>query len=151
MKKRRDTEEELKAKVAKAPLWIKKLAEALFHERDAARRELAKHYEEQKPTAIYVEIYDTGGSRKQYVQSNRVTIEHAGIELEVRAKEDSDAIELRYGRPESLTAGGIGIYPSHNGCFELRAVENTSEWDVIIAKHQAANKKKPKEAKHEKR
>lgn len=129
MKRRRDTEEQIKAKVAKAPLWIKKLAEQLFHERDAARKELAEHYEQQKPTPIYVEIYDTTGSRKQYIQSDRVTIEHAGIEMEVFTR-DEHSIEIRYGRPESLTSGGIGIYPSSGNAISLKAPEHLSDYEL---------------------
>jgi hypothetical protein len=126
--KKRLTEEQLRAKIAKAPLWIQDVANAALQERDEARAELTKHYETQKPSPVYVERYDAEhGKRKTFIDTDRVTIEYAGIELDIALNEygnrDGKGIELRFCRA-GMMHGQVAVVPTFSNVIELRLPEN---------------------------
>lgn len=129
MKKSRMTDEQLRAKLKKCPLWIQDLANEALRDRDQACAELASHYAEQKPTPFFEEHFKVGGSTRQYFNARRMCVEHAGILLEIQVDDhggrDGKAITLRFNRPGHLGTGTeIGLLPRMSGEFELRAVEN---------------------------
>jgi len=123
------TEEQLKAKIAKSPLWIKKLASQLLAERDDAKAAMERHFKSLKPTPVYIDELSPEGHRKTktYIDTDKVTIEYAGIELEINlntyGNRDGKGIELRFSRIGSLSAR-VAIVPQFNNVIELRLPEN---------------------------
>ena len=93
------------AKLAKLPVWAQDYINNLQRERVVAIRALNDYCDSQKPSEIYCEEYESTGEnqgpslKRAYVQSSKITIEHAGIKLNVYANE-ADCIRLQWGSSE---------------------------------------------------
>ena len=104
--------------IAKLPKWAQDRIRTLERERLEALRALNNHVDNQKPSQIYWEEYlstgegtgwtgGTGPSVKRfYVQTNRVVVECAGVQLQVDCHEATsmhdDGIELKWSDPTGL-------------------------------------------------
>ena len=126
------------------------MAKACFRERDEAKRELADYLQSQTPSPFFIEKYEVGGSHKHYIQTQKMTVQHAGVELEINLMannmRDGDGIELSYGRPDGpFVHDGIAIVPRHHNCIELRTPENMIDKRLLKpTKNERASKDAPK-------
>lgn len=128
MKKNRETEAEIRKRVAKAPLWIQDLAKTLFKERDEAREELAEHKNSQKPSPFYVRNYGRGdGPERFFIQTNgSIHVEHAGIVVEVsvgRSGWDANSVHVRF---DAVPSGvqDVVLIPLSSNCIDIRAAQH---------------------------
>lgn len=101
--------------IAKLPQWAQELIKYQAMERDTAIRALNDHLDAQTPSKIYWEEYLSTGegekrnpgvgptSKRFYVQTNRLDIEHAGILLRVSCHDGDSmhdrAIDLQWSVP----------------------------------------------------
>lgn len=128
MKKNRETEAEIRARVAKAPLWIQDLAETLFKQRDEARAELAEHKNNTKPSPFYVRNYGGGdGPERCFIQTKgSINVEHAGISVEVsvgRSGWDANSVHVRF---DAVPSGvqDVVVIPLASNCIDIRAAQH---------------------------
>lgn len=134
MAKKRMTDAELRAKIAKCPVWMQDIANAALAERDSARKQLedfGKTKNAEKPTPFYVETYTFVGNKhetvKTYIDTDEIKVVHAGVELEIRTRanntRDGKGIELSYSREDQML-GEIAMVAKHYNALELRLPEN---------------------------
>lgn len=89
----------------KLPKWAQDHIKTLQRERDVALRELNEWTDGQTPSGMYIdEMVCTGEEqgpsvKRRYIQSNRVTVEHAGVMVEVWSHNEGH-IAIRWGRDD---------------------------------------------------
>jgi len=115
------------SKIAKLPVWARNYIRDVERERDVCLRQLNAFCESQKQSPIYYEeLVCTGeksgpSTKRAYVQSRRITIEHAGVTL--NAYVDKNRLRLRWGAP-SHGAGEIAMIPDSYHSASLVSKEN---------------------------
>jgi hypothetical protein len=124
--KKRLSDADLRAKIARLPLWIQDVANAALRERDEMKEKMERQFERQKPTPFYVAEYGTGGTLKTYIDTNSIHVEHAGIQLEAsvgRSGRGEDCISLRF---DAIPHGiqDVVIIPLSSNAIEFRAAEH---------------------------
>lgn len=96
-----------------------------------AQSELDKKIKAQKPTPVFIQKFEPTGATRTYIDTDRITIEYAGIELDINlntyGNRDGKGIELRFNRVGMMSSGEIAIIPKHSGCVELKTPENLKE------------------------
>ena len=103
--------------IAKLPKWAQEHITNLARERETAIRALNDHVDSQTPSQIYWEDYLSTGegttgsgvgptNKRFYVQTNRIVVECAGVQLYVHCHENvpmhHDGIEIKWGDPTGL-------------------------------------------------
>jgi glycine cleavage system pyridoxal-binding protein P len=134
MARKRLTDADLRAKIAKCPAWMQEIANAALAERDHALKQLADFGKKQnasKRTPFFVETYTFASGKhetvKTYIDTDEIKVVHCGVELEIRTRanntRDGKGIELSYSREDGML-GEIAMVAKHYNALELRLPEN---------------------------
>ena len=104
-------------KESKLPVWARDLIRSLRRERDTAIQTLNEFVDSQTPSRIFVDDLVSTGERqgpsekRLYVQSDKVSILHAGVMLDVYTCYGPE-ISLRWWADERRgLATGVGLVP----------------------------------------
>ena len=118
-------------KLNRLPIWVKEHIESLTRERDIALAACSRLSDAQTPSPIFVDDWCSEPRIKMYVQSpsRRITIEHAGVHLDVFLAPEDDGqrnfgIELQFSQMTRRLTGGVAILPRGIQTIELVANEN---------------------------
>jgi hypothetical protein len=128
--RKRMTQDELREKIKRTPLWMQKIAFAALDERDDALRKLEAKTESQKPTPFFKEDYEISErghkKRRTYFDADReIVIVHNGIRVEVRV----DSNNMRDGKgvyvnfsvdDDGLGRAGVCLVPIDRHAIEFR-------------------------------
>lgn len=120
--------------LSKLPKWAQEHIATLERERDVAIRELNEWVDSQTPSPIYIdEMVCTGETKgtttkRRYVQTRRLTIEYAGVELDVFLAPEHDGsrdfgIHLSFSTPDH-SLGQVAMIPISFQQVVLIAKEN---------------------------
>jgi hypothetical protein len=121
-------DDNLAEKIERLPVWAKALIKDLRRERYVAVRQLNKYCDQQTVSRIYFDDYVSTGEvqgpslKRGYVQSNKITIEHAGVLLNVYAHEEKK-IRIQWSQPGNAI-GDISFSPCSYQTAYLIAKDN---------------------------
>lgn len=116
------------SKLAKLPAWAREYIADIERDRKVAVRELNEYCDSQTPSGIYLEEYVSTGEqsgpslKRSYVQSHKLTFEHAGIKLNVYINQN-DRISLQWESCEHRY-GDISMMPYSYQYVHLVTKEN---------------------------
>ena len=93
--------------IEKLPKWAQEHIKDLDRRMVVAERAVAEFADGQTPSKFYYDEYLCigGGSPKnvrRYIQTNRVTIEHAGVQVDILVREDEPEIEIGWSDPTRI-------------------------------------------------
>jgi hypothetical protein len=86
-------------------------------ERDIAVRALNEHLDNETPSEIYIEEYESTGEeigptlKRRNIQGYKVSFEHAGVGLDVSIFDDN-CIDLLWSKKNHLLSGDVAFIPS---------------------------------------
>jgi hypothetical protein len=118
--------------IAKLPKWAQEHIKDLSRELDAANATLARMADEQTPSPFYVDAWYSTPRVKRFIQSptNHLTIEHAGVHLEIFLAPERDGqrlygIELQYSAIDrTIGHSTVALMPRGIGTIQLVTKEN---------------------------
>ena len=114
--------------IARLPKWAQDHIRDLERERDTAIRALNEYVDRQTPSPFYSDEMESLGEvkgasvKRHYFQAHRITVSHAGIELEVNIHDPED-IKLRWGTPRH-SMGEVALIPVSFQQARLKTKEN---------------------------
>jgi len=134
MRRKPLTQDQLREKVMRLPLWMQEIACQALDERDDVQRKLEAKTAAQKPTPFFSEHHDVGarGHTKRVVyfdEDREMIVEHNGIRLEINVgrnnMKDGQGIEVKFMRAgDGFRSAGIAIVPRLTGSIEFRKPED---------------------------
>lgn len=116
-----------KEQIKKLPKWAQSYIEEIERQRDTAVRELNKYLDAQTPSPFYTDDMICTGenkgptTKKRYLQIHRLTVEYAGVSLQVLLR---DGIELKWEAAPRFSSGHVAAVPTSFQTLELIAKEN---------------------------
>ena len=117
--------------VNQLPKWAQKRIQDVERERDVAVRTLREYCDSQTPAPFRFPDYVSDGDdprggptlRTRYVQAHRMTLEHAGIALDIVLREG--VIDLQYAAIDARLRHGVILQPrSFQALYLLCAPES---------------------------
>lgn len=117
---------------AKLPKWAREYITSLTRQRDDAIAIRNKMVDDQTPSPIYVEEWESAKTLKRYVQCghNNVIIEHAGVKAEILLARKDDGqrmfgIEIKYSElGRRLCSETVALMPRGTGSIQLVHKDN---------------------------
>jgi hypothetical protein len=93
--------------IEKLPRWAQEHIKDLDRRMVVAERAVAEYKDSQTPSEFYYEdhLCIGGGSPqliRRYIQTNRMTIEHAGVQVDVLVREGDPEIEIGWSDPTRM-------------------------------------------------
>jgi hypothetical protein len=118
--------------ITKLPKWAQSRIADLERERDAARLSLKGFQDSQTESPFYLDAWYCEPRIKRYVQSptNRITVEHAGVKMEVYLAPEKDGqrlhgIEITYSPIEQrMGYAMVAVMPRGISTIQLVTKEN---------------------------
>ena len=87
-------------KIAKLPKWAQEHITDLERRQKAAETHFREHIDSQTPSDIFYDEYVGVGEHSdnftRYVQTNRITIKHDGVRLDILLRPEDKGIELQW-------------------------------------------------------
>ncbi len=114
-------------RIEKLPKWAQDHIADIQRQRDVSVRELNEYIDKQTPSPFFVdEMVCTGEEtgptvKRNYIQTRRVSVEHAGVSLDVYIRDE--VIELTWGDGEYRN-GDVAMIPVSRQQVHLKSQEN---------------------------
>lgn len=134
MKKKPPTQDELRAKIKRCPLWMQEIALQALDERDEVQRKLDAKIEAQKPTPFFTEDFEMVGGRSKrrrtyFECDGEMVVVHNGIRIEIELRgnnmRDGKGIYVRFSADEEgLGRAGVCLVPRDYHAIEFRKPED---------------------------
>lgn len=115
--------------IEKLPKWAQEYIKDLERERFVAVRSLNEAVDKSTPTPFYYEDSPCTGekpgpnSKRFYVQTNWIYVEHAGVTLQIIVRPDRPEIDLSWSAV-NRAIGDVGLIPSSYQSARLVAKDN---------------------------
>ena len=114
---------------SKLPKWAQDHIRTLERQRDAAVQALNEHLDSQTEAPFYFEDHvSTGESNKFfkrfYVQTHKITVEWAGVELNILLRPSDNVIDLRWNGIKGSRLQHVAFVPKSFQSAELISKEN---------------------------
>jgi hypothetical protein len=112
--------------INKLPKWAQTYIRNIERERETAIRVLNEHIDNQTLSPIYVDDYECTGEeqgpsiKRKYIQSNKITIEHQGVELGIILRDES--IDIQWSSERCL--GDVAFIPASYQAARLVSKKN---------------------------
>jgi len=116
--------------IQKLPKWAQDHIKEIQQQRDTAVRVLNEYVDDQEPSDFYVDDGVCTGEecgpsfKRRFIQTHCISIEYAGVLLEVRTRQDAKSIDLSWGNPNAGTVPEIAMIPSSHQQARLVSKEN---------------------------
>ncbi len=115
--------------IKKLPSWVQDYIKKIEWERAVAVSALNEYIDSQTPSPFVIEEMectgeDSGPTRKdRYIQTHKMTVRHAGVELEILLRPSEDSVNLRWGSPNH-SSSHVAFVPSSFQAAQIIAKEN---------------------------
>ena len=120
--------------ITNLPKWAQKHIEDIQRQRDVAVQELNYYVDNQTPSQVWYDDYECTEPgppvmRRKYIQTNRITIGHVGVELDVLCRENH--IDIGWGIENTIGLSDVIFQPSSFQRARLFLPKAVDMWSAL--------------------